>query len=679
MLAIASFLILAAPLDIPPMTAKEACRRLSERFGKPLQVESRLSDEVVVLRMRNGGEQAIRDGLAQVLHAEWQPDHGGFKLVRSAVEQKKLEQALLDAEAASIQKIVDKIQKQVGEAKSPGTRAAELVAAIKKQNDYVKEMHDSGKPAGISLDVPRMAGPAGRLLNELVVLIGAKELAKSDYREQRVYSNEPTKMEYPLPAGSEEAIREYEETDEQLQGYFQDGKLNIGTDPGPYKDIFDAARKPGGVGKIIVTIRGGRILVYGINIYTRDGKLRTYAYGNSSYVSPITTPTVNVKPVKIPLSKLAAELYAVSPAHPEYAGYDEWPKATPHKEFSAELWKDILNPDKVDPLSLFVGDAVEGVADQKGEDLIGCLPDSLYQAARACQSNGQVNVAQFEPFCGTLGGTRVEHVGGVTYFSPNWPTATESARLPRAALANVMKAYKAAGKETLDDLARFHYEAGWSYSNYIARIYLRLLEYSGVEEMYQAESHPHQFYAFFGSLDDEQRRRVRSGEAIPFSALSPVQRKLGDVWAMAGASEEIEGQPDYMVFATEALPNGPPSTFLFRCENEDVPTIMIDRGGQESEFPDHTYSIADWGRMMARMSKLNKRDMRPMYVSNHYTIGRQQQEKYTLALSGVRWETETFKNDDPHRGEPTSYSELPRELLDKIDQAYDEEMKREGD
>ncbi len=629
--------------------------------------------------MKNGGEQAVRDGLARVLHAEWQPDHGGFKLVRPASEQKKLEQALLDAEATSIQKVVDKIQKQVGEAKSPGTRAAELVAAIKKQNDYIKEMHDAGKPAGISLDVPRMAGPAGRLLNELVVLLGAKELAKADYREQRVYSNFPTAMEYPLPAGGEEAIREYVETDEQLQGYFQDGKLNIGTDPGPYKDIFDAAQKPGGVGKVIVTIRGGRILSYGINIYTKDGKLRTYAYGNSSYVSPITTPGVNVKPVKVPLSKLAAELYAVSPAHPEYAGYDEWPKATPRKEFSAELWSAIMNPDKVDPMTLFAGDAVEAVAGQKGEDLVGCLPDNLYLAVRICQSKGQIDVARFEALCTPVGGTKIDHSGGTVYFSPTWPTLSEGSRLPRAALAKVMKAYKAAGKETLDDLARFHYEAGWAYLGYPSRIYLRLLEYGGVQEMDQAESHPHQFYAFLGSLDDEQRRQVRSGGAIPFSALSPDQRKLGDVWAMTGASADIEGQPDYMVFATEAMPNGPPSTLLFTCGDEIVPTIMIDRGGEKSEFPDHTYGIADWGRMMARMSKLNKRDMRPMYVSNNYTIGKQRQESYALTLSGVRWAVETFKSDDPERGDPTRYSELPRELLDKIDRAYDEEMKKEGD
>lgn len=681
MLAIAAMLAMTPAIDIPPTSVRQALAILSKRYDKYLGVETRLAGEIVVIRMQNGGEQAVREGLARVLHAQWLPDHGGFKLVRPEAEQKRLEQALADSNAVAIQKILDKVKSQLGDAKSPTERAGELVAAIKKQNDYVKEMRDAGKPSGISLDVPRMAGPAGRLLNGLIVLIGAKELSTMDFREPRIYSNEPTAAEHALPPGSADLIREYVETEGQLQGYFQDGKLNIGTDPGPYADAFDSARMPGGVGKVLISVRGGRILGYGINVYTREGKQRAYAYGNSSYViasDAERTAGLGVKPIKIPLSKLAAEMYAVSPEHPEYGGYDEWPMTTPHKEFTPELWSAIMNPDKVDPLTLFVGDAVDAVADSKGEDLIGCLPDNLYLAGRACQSKGTLDVARFEAICRPVGGTVVEHAGGVTYFSPVWPTSTETFRLPRVALTNVLKAYKAAGKEGLDDTARFHYEADWAVMGYPARIYVRLLHYAGVQQMRESESHSHQFYAFLGSLDDEQRRRVRSGGAIQFSQLSPDQRRMADRWARQGGSDHIGGQPDYMVFATEAMPNGPPSAMVFTCDRENVPTITIDRGKNKSQFIEQPFGIEEWGRMLADVSKLNKRDLRSMYTDNNYTVGKQLRETYNLTLGDIGWETELFKQDDPTRGEPTPYTQLPKEMRDRIDQAYDEAMKKPG-
>jgi hypothetical protein len=242
-------------------------------------------------------------------------------------------------------------------------------------------------------------------------------------------------------------------------------------------------------------------------------------------------------------------------------------------------------------------------------------------------------------------------------------------------LARHLKALNKDGAETLDEIARFHYEADWGANAYVARVYRRLAHYSGVIEMRDAEAHSHEFYSFLGSLDTTQLSVLRSGTPIPFSQLSAAQRLVGDRFAMRGYYDKPAGLPDYLAFPQESMPAGPHGSLVFAYEPQIVETIWRYEEKPNQFFAERPFTMEQYARSMARVSKLNKRDLRPDYFRNKFTIGEQRQDIYSLYVTRELKASESFRVDKPERGPPTNYADLPQPLRDSIERFFQEEMK----
>ncbi len=180
---------------------------LSKLAGTELQCAPELDNEVFYI---NAPSQTPKDIMAQIaytLEANWvQLEGNKMRLSRPlnwAETQKKRKEARIEIVMAKL------IAKAAPKALTP----EEMVSEVKRLRDIRSNAmkNEQGFTYALSLKIMELGRqlPAGKLLDAIIMEIGAKKLANVEEWGNAVYSNYPTKMQRPLPKSLKEPIGRY--------------------------------------------------------------------------------------------------------------------------------------------------------------------------------------------------------------------------------------------------------------------------------------------------------------------------------------------------------------------------------------------------------------------------------------------------------------------------------------
>jgi hypothetical protein len=689
MLAIAAaFLLTALDMQKPvtilikPMSAKAALVQLTDKTGVPLTIQPRLANEVVEIEVEKIPLKTLLEKLAFVLHAEVELAGDGMRITRSNQAQRELEEAEIKIRQERLQKLLDKKKLELAKYPTPITRAEALITAMKKQDDYAKEQRANGKVPGFNLDVVRQECPAGRLAFELMMLVGAREAATGPIFRPLTFANYPVKGQRPLPPGAGKFIDEYAETEQQLAGFLDSGKAE-GESPSFYKDIFEAAQMPGGIGKVKFGIyRMGSFLSFSADVFTKNGKKRTYGLssntlmGEDHYLS-LAQKLKSDAPILVPLSPLSAEMHRLVPADPNISGGPEKPATI--QRMSDAMREFVSKPEAIDPLEIAGGAALRTYAATNHLDLVACLTERIPLADRDAVRGDKLDLSRFWAGLGPLAGQECRKENGMLTVRPVAPIATEEYRVSRPAIGRYYRALLAQGEETLVTLSRLHLEAGRPYAaSTILRTEQGMLRRHGVTQFVDSQAHSHQFYCFIATLDPKWLEK--GSGPIQVSSLNSSQRDYLLAWIMSG--QEIGGEgaaalSDLMKDPMEAFGGELPAGVV-NLTVEDMPAAVRSKEQFEG-WPERYRDAAKFAADFAHWTRNGYKPTQTQLDAQDYLYGVIHRTRLTFQPAQdlvIQEISETGKQSTGTK--PVPYSKLPEEFLGEIRRLYEEAMKKGG-
>ncbi|MCH8274300.1 MAG: hypothetical protein IH851_05875 [Armatimonadetes bacterium] len=660
---------------------------LSEQSGVKVRVAAPLADEVLVLKAKDVPLSQIMDRLAEVLHAEWEEAEDGYLLSRPKDLQEELERKDHAERAAAIQRYLDEDAKHLASLETAEQRAQAATRSLRQvlidRNNRIRNEYGSFSP---DLDAP-----ADLLLKRMLISIGSDELASIPYYKPVAYSTRSTAAQRPLGPEAAGFIQEYIETETALLGLPDDPSLSDDFIR-PWVDrVFGAARKPGGVGKVLVFCWQYRDALHCVSaVYTKDGSVRSIGFrryrlsrrGSGDGSDEVIKPGGDVS-----LSALSREFHDLFPHDPNmYLPYQMDPSP---KRLSAGLRQSLLNPEQSDPLSFTVTDAVFGVADASDSMLVGCLSDSMLQSVRQSISGSSVSLGSFVNLAENAGDS-IERKDGWLVIKPRNPVACERYRLPRDPLGRFTRAIHEAGKIGLRSYSRLYFESGDPVpASALDDHYIWMLVAAGVRPM-TGSPLDRWLYYLLGSLSDSQWQLLNRGRVIDVGALSPVQKGFVQDWAASGVSithrapgPENEDIPDLMLPGSECIPLGVRSGTPFTVERTQRTAIV----NVKRADADATDAIFNWpldaskiGQIAGDLIHGNAVSGPGDLMSGTYRLGSQEWLKFTIEIRPGIILTRDYRGETTYEADakPMTYDQLPEAFRLEIGRQIEQRLKDIG-
>jgi hypothetical protein len=681
-------------------TARSALAKLSEMSGTPLAVEPALSGEIILVQAKGVTLKDLLARIARVMHAEWEPTKEGYRLARPANITQASEERDRKAFAARLKKLLDAKGQQMAKTPDPYAQAEATLKALEDFNEKAQ------RGTGLNLDEPVKGSPAGRLCMELVVALGADELAGLPLFQSVVYSSHPTRAERPLPPKAAELIRTYAEAEQRLALLVGEKQPN-GVAPPFTSAPFAAALKPGGIGKVLLSISSyGRTLSFGVNIYTKAGDERVFAPGSSydlgdnAYADEAREAKA-APPRFVELSPTAAEFEKASAGSWDHSRFLD-PK--PSKvELTERLLEVLAGPETIDPLSLAATDGILAMAKERGKNVIACLPDSVGRVAHLAVKVGRLDVRLFERLLPLTGGTRTAVEGDWLELSPMSPAMTTRFRLPRPALGKFVRACLQAKEIGFETYCRLNFDAGDAmFVQRFASVYQQILEDAGTPSGIGPDRFGPRFYAMLGSLDHAQWLRLERGDAIRIASIGgkvrdAATRYAESCWSLETASgEEV---PALMLRFTEALPFGisPDSYVVLRRSDKLVAAAsMLNSKGEaflENRGTDATSLAEGFARSVGRndaqiekavqegkitseqAEKYRNPTLEDFTKGQRYRIGTERHYDVRLFVAPDRMAQVTIRGVvKAPKGETVAFKDLPEKFRTQVEQAFRKAM-----
>lgn len=528
-------------LTLPAVEVKEALRQLGAQTGLKFEASGRVTGEPLLLDVHDVTVQDLMPRIAAAMKAEWEKIPDGFRLTRSPALDRQQENAEVAARTAAIKK---SLQRYLDEHQKMGQWDAEtlakLVDAEKKQRE--RTMKDIERNlAGDNAMMISMASngsqtPAGTALYEVLKGISARDLAQIQPGARVVYSSNPTPMQRSTSFDARQAINRFVTAHNMLANA-------VANEPAlPNKVTFqgglDLQAKPiaGAVGKLLVIVTrqaADSPLTLHLKIADQSGKIIA---SSQAYVDVTETPTETKLPAPnkaIKLSEPADELVkllredgessrssvnvmeingdrvVMSSGDPEVG-----------KPISPALLDKLVHPDKVDPLSLFVSEALIQASAAKGTNLVASPPDAAFGAYAGILSK-ESNAGTVLGLVGQAGMTAEEKDGWLV-LSPTTPYASRQGRMSRSALGNLLRSIVGAGYARLNEMGAYAaslpvYREEKGPDDH----YLQVISPAAYRDYRDMLAVSEGMLVLYGMLSSEQRRVLESGQNLLARNLGP--------------------------------------------------------------------------------------------------------------------------------------------------------------
>lgn len=704
----------------PAAPAKRILEELSKVAGVPMGAAGPVADDVLLLNLNDVAIATTMEKIAVALNAEWRKEGAGWVLTRGThieAAEKRAEVAARVAEFRSnLSRTLD-LQKQQGAFNSAA--AKKLVDA---QNKLTEEMsRQSGGPIRISgnfNDVSQQT-PSARAIATLLSRMSDAQVAALLSEGRVVFGLQPTRMQLPMPNGSNQILRQFVTDTLTLRDVSQRNEpatrnenrrvvINgFGADSGGDGDPTL------GIGYAILVKNpnlGGSPSNVSVSLSVADPNGRTIATGqffvgpNFSLSPPGAQPqqpATNEKSLELSahakeLAKVLAQLsgggggsgvgairmVSVAVASGSSGTYTLGGGSAKTPALSDALRDKILNPEKFDPMSFVPGEALTQISDVRGRNLAAYLPDTSFQALTQAGA-GNLTPTGFLSAASGPGALKVVEADGWMIVSPKNPVLAREKRVNRSALGTTLRTMDSKGFLSLDDWAAF--ATRQSKAPRIGEIddnYLRMINNPAADEGLGQFGFGGgwQTLQFYASMSSAQRQALMQNGQIPLRNLSQFQIGLvndqifnsfdGPQTVRAntpGRAVFIDGMGGVSNERTLLLPNGMPRDgFLkFTLNNNEVAQAKNSEG--VSRFMNAS-SLA-FERVRAERPELAS--FGPAVNFDQYRMASQRTIAFQFQLTPELTLHRQLQDNSPGTKPFASFEGLPSDFKQKVEEAYE--------
>lgn len=591
---IAGFVLLFAPthgqqpggLDQRVSVRQQAARlpnaleNLSQETGVRLEAAPFFANDVVMVTVRDRPLKDVLDKIAEVVSGEWRVVEGVRVLGRNQAKLQEEERRSLEQRIASV--------------RTAQAKAAELLAApytFDSLQDALLRRDDIEKRGGESLTtdqymaLQRIAslGPVQRAALRLFVTLDPKVVGGLPPRGRVVFSTSPTAMQRQL-TGSAIARKLLEEqalwADVHQSGAHSDTRIFFGPTEAPTRPFTR------GIAKFRITAERTHwsdIPSVTFSVVAEDGRVMAHTsidLWSLTYTKPAEQPTTPSQPNEpIPLSDSAKEFLEFALKRSGSPG-----ASATYNPVPAGLRERLLNPERHDPLSFLISEALQFMVDRREIDFVGLIPDNLAVSVGMREGDTRITTAMLGRRIGRL--LHEDETEKWLTLRPADPYRERSMRIDRAALGELLRSVAQHGRMTLDAAAAFVLKSAPPSYGWI-RLASAMIEPSGEYDFWQRGDVD--ALRLYGTLSAQQRQLLASGGRLAISTLAPVQMELirkltfgADAQLnRGGASVEVEvTEGEYLgpsTEVTEVLPRGIPNdAFLTLASDESTVLYSFD-------------------------------------------------------------------------------------------------------
>lgn len=638
---------LAVDFDAPGQTLGRAVERLGAVLGRRLYVSAELRNLVVVVHVSDVSQADLLARIADVAEARWRETASGSVLERTPAESAALRRKSIAARAKLVTDYLKGFEK--GLAKEMTSADAEQIAR------QIVARAESGDLSPMSADQRNLwgQGPAGRLTHRLLLEIDPALLVDIPFGGRRVFAFKPTKLQYGLGLGAQDAFNAYAREQNiwasTVASIPNPAQLNISSNPltkkqtilGPSTDIL---------------------------LEVRRSEMDTPLFCNLIEPMPEGRPEVLYQ-VIVPSARNAGIWAALGPIEAVPPGpdlvryvvsamYRVGPVPTP----SQEVLEGLYDPDVFDAgcaLAEWV------LADfYRGRDLVALVCDRSALLVPYLIPVRQSR-ERFEEYLPDLADVTLRHDEDWTLIEPSDAHVATVTQSPRGAVRRLMQTVKRTGEVGLEAAAELC--AAVTEPSALAMTHLMTLEVPGLDLMGSTASW--HVLRLYGALSSSQRRHLAQGGAVRYGDLPPAAQKMfvalttsREIQGMVPVSENTARLVGRRGEPTAVLVSGVPMDASFTLQTVSNETIAL--YSSQSGSP-RFLGNANPGAIASMLT--NPEGQQEPFL---YAMGRLETYDFTVTYSGEMSQTFLVRCAVPSRGaKPGPWTDLPASIVDEIKKA----------
>jgi len=523
--------------DQPARTVKQLLADLSRQTGITLFAPSPLDTEIVLVSVQEMPLKTLMEHLATVTDGEWvkQPN-GSYHLIRSPklareCRERDDAQLLQGLKRAVAKKGIERLAEPLTEA-----QVRQICQQIKRQMQEIESQEISNPwkhPLIESLEKQvRQLDVGQRLIIRLVRRLDLRRLLAISVGERRVFSNvrgrylEPFGFEVGslLAAYQREARWVYQVWTHPLDGFDKEWVKRFNERYGyVIEQDYQWRREPSQVPLTRLYLEVERIrpdsFFFDITLVSEDLKQGVeggywWIWLREEELESKDAESGSGQPPSEASRQLAARVAWSESSRQFMEAYRAIERATEPVAFP-----DVLDPAKVEPLSLVPSDVLRTYARQKGKSLIALVPDNLFwwlDGVLEWQDALQMYEEDIRWW------HDMQEQGDVLLLKPRWSSYWWGRRADRLALSRWMQQLRQRGYPKLEDyltLLQMYDRAGFEIMRTVFRFYRSLLLPEDFTLMIGRDCR------LLNQLSAKQLAHLLQGGALTLKELSPVQRE----------------------------------------------------------------------------------------------------------------------------------------------------------
>lgn len=534
---------------------------------------------------------------------------------------------------------------------------------LKELEHEAQGSYDSNAMARLAILESRT--PGSRALSRVLAAFTARELAElpDDYRI--VYSDQPTRMQRPLPPGVVAALKNLP-AEQDLWSDVQDA-LQGGS---PEVSGREGRRFNGRIGRILVAVTKTRYVGVDANIELivadRGGVVllrsnRSVRSGPDSATFRLPEPQPGERAIE------PSSLVSFLTARIQQPG-------SSRKQLPGAFADILLNPELHEPLAYGAGDTFVKVAEAKKLNMVAELPDNAILVGHMTER------AKLTPSRALylFGGSRVDirQADGWLDIAPILPATARSRRLDRDYLGVYLRSVNAKGRESLDDLAGYLVKTHGDMRGSLGPLLAGILLTTPLATNYEPA-----MLHLYGLLSVSRRQSLDHGGILSLSGLTPeesevvnkmVYGRLNYLSPKRQADPRFNENERTSFWAgiwrepTELLGNGFPAGSTLRLTDSSEPALLVDgRPMDPDQIAYQLYNKERPGVLDSWMLDQSTEDVQRLL------FGQGTRRNIVLSFEFGDIANMSGQLSDVSLGDsgPVPYSQLPQSFLDAVQKA----------
>ena len=592
----------AQDVRLGAVTVPQAIKQLEAIYSVSLNASGTVKDDVIFLSASSVTLAEIQEKIAQVLNAEWKKDGETWTLIRlGATERDEWEKLYSGSETLIKDSIAKSLKEVEATPEFDEAQANELFGQVRQ-----------GRMGGVGdFDMNKLmrALPGGRAMIQVLSKIPASEIAKIPVGARAVFSTKPTRVQGAIPGNILPIAAQLVKESSVLQG----AAMRTFAPPGTNVPAFPNEPPTGPVAQAMVVISRsatGETFTCSMTVADADGNsLASGSHSIQLQASDLTKNKIDFPKGKemdfSPFAPLISLLKTVSGSSDGLTLSVEFNISgavfggRPRPGFDANLLtptiKDaIRQPEKFEPLNLFIGPALQEVSKLHDLDIVGWLPDSLVTNRTNVYGTTVKDSAQFVNHILTTGALKGSLSGSWMTFVPEQGVAARTQRIDRGALGILLRNLNSKGMATLVEQGNYAVTSPAASPRAFDTIFGQILAPEAVIQVLNGDDRARDVLRVFGALAPNQRFTLLNNERVLVGALSsPARTALNHLvyWSPDGPRSSAPNQgrmrggfmmmmgggpiQDVATERTNVLSNGIPNEASIGIEQLTEPMALV--------------------------------------------------------------------------------------------------------